>query len=76
MSETTVAVSQKIVSFTSEGSLSSIQKCVKKVTEDLAIYLSRSRANGENPVVVSVSQSTGYIGHVGFYASLTAVISD
>lgn len=78
MSDTTVAVSQRIVSFTSEveGSFHSIQKCVAKVTEDLAIYLAESKSRGDSPVVVSISQSTGHFGHVGFYASLTAVITD
>lgn len=75
MSATTETATQKIVSFTSEGSYNSVQKSVAKVTEDLAIYLARAKNDGENPVVISISQTSGFIGHVGFYASLTAVIS-
>lgn len=74
--DTAADVSQKIVSFTSEGDYRHVQKAITKVSEDLAIYLAASKSRGENPVVVSVSQSAGYIGHIGIYASLTAVINN
>lgn len=74
--ETAADVTQKIVSFTSEGDYRHVQQAVNKVSEKLALYLAESKSLGENPVVVSVSQSSGYIGHIGIYASLTAVINN
>jgi hypothetical protein len=75
MNDTATGVTQKIVSFTSEGSYRSVVTAVNRVSEDLAVYLAQAKSNGENPVVVSVSQSSGFIGHIGIYASITAVIN-
>lgn len=75
MNGTTIATEQRIVSFTSEGECKALAKAVQRVTEQLEEHLKALKASGKQPTVVSVSQSSGYIGHVGMYASLTAVIN-
>lgn len=75
MTATKAATERTIVSFTSEGKCKSIGAAVHRINHELDAYLNRLQAEGKNPVIVSTSQSTGYIGHIGIYATITAVIN-
>jgi hypothetical protein len=76
MTQTKAVTEQTIVSFTSEGKHKSVGSAVHQINHELNAFLIQLRFEGKNPEVVSTSQSAGYIGHIGVYATITAVINN
>lgn len=66
-------IEQKIVTFSSEGA-ASIGEAVQKAAASLSARLTEWENLDRRPIVVSVSHTSGWIGHTGHYASIVAAI--
>ena len=66
---------QEIVTCSSEGKHSNIGLAIESAAAGLRTHLAELNRQARNPVVVSVSHSSGYIGHSGYFANIIAVIN-
>jgi hypothetical protein len=66
---------QKVVTCHAQGRHTSIDSAVKSAASALEAKLAEMRRDVLMPEIVSVSHSSGYVGHTGFFANIVAIVT-
>lgn len=66
---------QKVITCHAQGRHASIASAVNSAASALEAEIAELNRIALNPEIVSVSHSSGYVGHTGFFANIVAIVT-